>query len=168
MEHFEPRERKQIRPEKPIPRYLFGFLSTIPMDQEVPGNETMKHSGIIEHSWLENGPGWGVDGIFQKKHGDIPAIAMWSVVYQRVEVSSEKFTAPFLRWTFFGEWPRSLTAKALTTNGWLKDDPFPKGARQEEFQWRAVKLLGNYIHEIMIFHQPCLLHRFLRCSLTGN
>ena len=37
------------------------------MDQEVPGNETMKHSGIIEHSWLENGPGWGVDGIFQKK-----------------------------------------------------------------------------------------------------
>jgi len=52
---------------KPIPRYLFGFLSTIPMDQEVPGNETMKHSGIIEHSWLENGPGWGVDGISQKK-----------------------------------------------------------------------------------------------------
>ena len=42
------------------------------MDQEVPGNETMKHSGIIEHSWLEvMDPLDGVSMAFPKKNMEI-------------------------------------------------------------------------------------------------
>ena len=108
---------------RPIPRYLFGFLSTIPMDQEVPGNETMKHSGIIQHSWLEvMDPLDWVDGISQKK--------TWRYSSHRYVIGSLPEGRSFI-WEihcsisslniFWVEWPRSLRANAPTTNGWLKD-----------------------------------------------